>query len=104
MVADRSIVARDCCSDLGKTGGGLKVSYSRRDGYKYELNSFLASRIDKPHWLTKCKGLEEVGGVRDNTEVSALENSVWIMTYSLKLNTEGWGMGHGSVWTTMSVM
>lgn len=52
------------------------MSYSSRNGDKYKFNSFLQGRIGKSQWLTKFKELEEEGGVRDSTEVSALGNSI----------------------------
>lgn len=87
MEADWPMVGRG----LGKTDGGLNVRYNRRDGNKYKCDSFLRGRIGKSQWLTKCKGLEGEGGVRDSTEVSALGNSMGDdKLFSEMGNTEVW--------------
>lgn len=79
MIADGSVVARGCCSNLGKNGGGPNVSYSGRDGGGYKFDMCLGGRIDKSQMVTKGKGLKGEGGVRDGTEVSALGSSVQVM-------------------------
>lgn len=47
VIVDGLVVVRGCCSNLGKNGGGLNVSYSGRDGGGYKFDMCLGGRIDK---------------------------------------------------------